>query len=67
MIPTKKITELWHPSLAGRHRPLCNNPIKGWRAGRNLGEGGTQREDFFNQGQNSDLEALNISVTRKAY
>jgi hypothetical protein len=41
------------PSLAGRHRPLCNGPAGGWRAGRNPEAGGAQRGDFFNQAQNS--------------
>jgi hypothetical protein len=29
MVPTEKISELWPPSLAGHHRPLCS-PTGGW-------------------------------------
>jgi hypothetical protein len=53
MVPAEKILEPWPPSLAGRHRPLCNGPAGGWRAGRNPRAGGAQRGDFFNQARNS--------------
>jgi hypothetical protein len=53
MVPTEKILEPWPPSLAGCHRPLCNSPAGGWRAGRNPGAGEAHRWDFFNQARNS--------------
>jgi hypothetical protein len=31
------------PSLAGRHRPLCNDPAGGWRVRRNPRAGGARR------------------------
>ena len=46
------------PSLAGRHRPLCNGPAGGWRAGRNPGAGEAQQADFFNQARNTAADDL---------
>jgi hypothetical protein len=47
MVLAEKIPEPWSPSLAGRHRPLCNGSAGGWRAGRNPGACGAQRRDFL--------------------
>ena len=35
IVSAEKIREPWPPSLANCHRPLCNGPAGGWRAGRN--------------------------------
>jgi hypothetical protein len=53
MVSAVKSPNLGPPSLAGRYRPLCKGLAGGWRAGRNLGAGGAQRGDFFNQARNS--------------
>jgi hypothetical protein len=45
MVLTEKIFETCPPSLADRHRPLCNGPAGGWRAGRNPGADSAQQED----------------------
>jgi hypothetical protein len=47
MVPAQKTPNPSLPSIAGRHRPLCNGLAGGWRAGRNPGAGGTQRGDLF--------------------
>lgn len=39
--------------IAVRHRPLCNDSTRVWRARYNPRAGGAQRENFFNQAQNS--------------
>jgi hypothetical protein len=38
--PDRENPEPWPPSLAGRHRPLCNGLVGGWRAGCNQRAGG---------------------------
>jgi hypothetical protein len=55
MVPVEKILEPCPPpSLAERHRPLCNSPASGWRAGHNpeAGGGGGTTRVFFNQARN---------------
>jgi hypothetical protein len=67
MVPAKKIPEPSPPpppTLAGRHRPLCNGPTGGWRAGRNPGAGGAQRRDFFNQARNSPPRGIKLRTWR---
>jgi hypothetical protein len=72
MVPAEKIQEPWPPSLAGRHRPLCNGPAEGWRAGRNQERTGHNEGIFFNQTRNSpskgtrDLEVLLESLKHYA-
>jgi hypothetical protein len=64
MVPAEKIPEPWPPSLAGRHRPLCNGPAGGWRAGRNSGAGRAQRGDFFNQAKKSPPRGIKPETCR---
>jgi hypothetical protein len=33
MVPARKSPNPGPPSIADRHRPLCNGPVGGWRAG----------------------------------
>jgi hypothetical protein len=50
MVLAEKISKLWPPSLAGRHRPLYND-----LAGHNPGASSAQREDFLTKSENSSI------------
>jgi hypothetical protein len=43
----KKSPNPGSPSLAGHHRPLCNGPAGGWRAGRNQERAGHNEGIFL--------------------
>jgi hypothetical protein len=54
MVPAEKIPNLDLSSLAGRHRPLCNE-ARGWRVGRSPGADGAQLGFFLTKPENRPL------------
>jgi hypothetical protein len=71
MVPAEKIYEPWPPitsglppSLAGCHRPLCNDPAGGWRVERNPAAVGHNAGIFFNQARNSFPREIELGTWR---